>query len=506
LSLLRRNILENIEIKNENISWFFAGEKIEIDSIKQFNRQLSTITYQIYSKTPIYWNEMINTTEVSSQMIVARKNLIKQLLDHYHVEDLGFEPTNFMPEKTIYFSLLKNTGIHRKEAGNYTLEAPQDPSFQPLWQVGEDFLNQTKDNKKSLSQLVNILSQRPYKLKKGLLDFWLPIFLFIKRHEFAMYEESIYRPEMTTDDYDVLVKNPERFDIKAFNVEGVRLEVFNSYRNLLNKIETEHPTNETFIETIKPFLTFYRGLENYTKKTNRLSKPSLALRKAIENATDPEKTFFEDFPNALGFYLPTLRSDNAELENFTTQLQNAIREIRTCYDDLLKRFEKVIADKTGFDTFPDYQEVLKKRFKKVKKHALLAHQEVFYQRVHSVIDERKPWLSSIAHACLGKHMESLSDDDEFRLYDRFNAIVEELDDLSEIVTQKDFDIEKENVFQISLTTFVEGLRKRLIRLPKTRSKEMMDIENNLKNILEQEDKSLKIAILADLLQEELRNE
>jgi hypothetical protein len=51
-----------------------------------------------------------------------------------------------------------------------------------------------------------------------------------------------------------------------------------------------------------------------------------------------------------------------------------------------------------------------------------------------------------------------------------------------------------------------SIKQALIRLPKTRSKEMMYIENNLKNILEQEDESLKMAILADLLQEELENE
>lgn len=220
-----------------------------------------------------------------------------------------------------------------------------------------------------------------------------------------------------------------------------------------------------------------------------------------------KKTFFEEFPLALNYTLTSLQNSEDELENFVTALQENIRLIRTCLDDLLKRFEKVIADKTGFDTFPDYQEVLKKRFKKVRKHALLRHQEAFYHRIYSQLDERKAWLSSIAHACLSKHIDNFSDDDELRLYDRFNALVEELDDLSDITTQKDFDTERKNVFQISLTSFVEGLRKRLIRLPKTRTQEMITLEEAIKKVLnEKEDKSLKIAILADLLQEELRKE
>jgi hypothetical protein len=100
-----------------------------------------------------------------------------------------------------------------------------------------------------------------------------------------------------------------------------------------------------------------------------------------------------------------------------------------------------------------------------------------------------------------------TDDDELRLYDKFNAIIEELDDLSEIINKQDFDTSQENVFQISLTTFVEGLRKRLVRLPKTRTQEMITLEETIKKVLSKnEDKSLKIAILADLLQEQIKNE
>ncbi len=506
-TLLNRHILENLEVKNENVVWFFKGERVEIQSIRQFNRQLSTIANDIYPDTPTYWNEMINTSEVSSQMILARKTLIKQIVNAYHLEDLGFEKTNFQPEKTVYLSLLQNTGIHRKEANGYTLGAPLDESFLPIWQAGEDFLESTKETKKSLQELVNTLLRKPYKLKRGLLDFWLPVFVFIKRNDFALYEDGSYKPDLMPDDFDVLVKMPERFEIKAFNVEGIKLEVFNSYRNLLNKIVTDNPDKESFIETIKPFLTFYKQLDTYAKKTTRLQKGSLALRKAIENATDPEKIFFEDIPNGLGFSLPTLRNDEEELENFTTQLQSAIRELRSCYDELMKRFEYVIAGKTGINTYPDYQEVLKIRFKAVRKHALLPHQEVFCQRVYSDMQDRKAWLSSLAHACLGKHLDSFTDHDELRLYDKFNAIVEELDNLSEITTEKDFDTEAENVFRLDYTSFAEGLRKRLIRLPKTRTAEMQKIEGLIKKILEkQTDKSLKIAILADLLQEELRNE
>lgn len=505
---LNEYVLENLEGKNENIIWYFKGEKQNIRSTKDFNRVLSNICAEIYHKTPNFSNEMINDTDVSPVITTARRNLLKNLIEKNKENDLGFEENLFSPEKTIYLSLLKTTGIHQKKENYFVLQQPTEESFLALWKAGEDFLNASKVSKKNIGDFINILMQKPFKLKKGLVDFWMPIFIFIKRNDFALYENNIYKPDITIEDMEVMIKIPETFEIKAFDVDGIRLDIFNSYRNLLDKVQTDNPDNKTFIETIKPFLKFYRDLDNYTKKTNRLQKHTLKLRTAIEKATDPEKTFFEDFPNALGFNLVSLQQKPEELENFAIQLQDSIREIRTCYDELLNRFEKVIEEKTGTSDFPDYKENLKKRYKKIKKHALLPYHETFCMRVMSGLDDRKSWLSSIAQVCLGKYLDSITDEDEHRLYDRFTAIVEELDDLSNIVDKEDFDSTTENVFQIKLTSFVENLKEKIIRLPKKRSEEMINVQTKINKILLSKniDKSLKIAILADLLQEELRNE
>lgn len=33
---------------------------------------------------------------------------------------------------------------------------------------------------------------RPYKLKQGVIDFWLPIFLFVRQQEFALYNGETF--------------------------------------------------------------------------------------------------------------------------------------------------------------------------------------------------------------------------------------------------------------------------------------------------------------------------
>src|SRR5690606_17928417 len=123
---------------------------------------------------------------------------------------------------------------------------------------------------------------------------WIPLFLFAKRDDYALFEGDLYIPKITDQVLEVVIKNPQKYYLKAFNIDGVRLELFQRYRKFLGQREGDFVGNDTFIETIRPFLSFYRALPDYAKNTKRLSKEALALRDCIANAKNPEQTFFED--------------------------------------------------------------------------------------------------------------------------------------------------------------------------------------------------------------------
>ena len=77
--------------------------------------------------------------------------------------------------------------------------------------------------------------------------------------------------------HDLIYKRPGLFNIKAFDVVGIKLELFNRYRVFLNQEESSKPNNKAFIQTIKPFLIFYKELPEYAKKTTRLKSKTLSL-------------------------------------------------------------------------------------------------------------------------------------------------------------------------------------------------------------------------------------
>lgn len=504
-NLLNHYILNNLYTKKSDLKWIFKGEEVKIGSKKEFNQQLSQICQQVYPKTPIFRNELVNKHKISSSIGTAKKNYFRALVDNWNKPDLGFDADKFPPEKTIYLTLLKENGLELySDQINFTTEISGRTSFKHLWNYSIEFLNSTKQNRRPISDFTEPLTRRPFKLKQGLIDFWTASFLFIKRDDFALFGESGYIPYITDEIMELVIKYPGDYEVKAFDIEGVKLDLFNSYRIFLNKDLKDKLSNKTFIETIKPFLTFYRDLSEYSKNTKRLKKETLAIRDAISSSKDPEKSFFEDFPLALGYSIESLQKSKEKLQAYVTKLQSSIRELRTSYDSLLQRFEDFIIEEFVGEKleFEEYKSKLQGRFKMLKKHLCLPHQKTFIQRLDSQLDDRKAWLTSIAQAVLGKSLESIKDEEEIILYDKFKTLVLELDSLTNI-SQADLDEENEDVLGIEMSSFVDGIQKRMIRLPKTKKKEVIKIEDSIKAKLSN-DKSLNIAAVANILKDLLQ--
>ncbi len=504
-NLLSHYILNNLYAKKSDLKWIFKGEEIKIASKKEFNKFLSQICQQIYPKTPKFKNELVNKHKISASIHSAKRNYLRALVDGWNKPDLGFESNKFPPEKTIYLTLLKENGIELySDKINFTTQVSDNSSFKHLWKYSMEFLNDSKQNRRTILEFIEPLTKRPFKLKQGLIDFWIASFLFIKRDDYALFGESGYIPYLTDEVLELLIKYPENYEIKTFSIEGVKLDIFNSYRVFLNQHSKEKLDNQTFIETIKPFLTFYRGLSEYSRNTKRLKKETLAIREAIANSKDPEKSFFEDFPTALGYSSDSLQKSKEKLQSYIKKLQDSIKELRTSYDSLLQRFEDFILEEFIGETleFEEYKPKLQDRFVKLKKHLCLPHQKAFIQRLDSQLDDKKAWLSSIAQAVIGKSLETLKDEEEILLYDKFKTLILELDSLTNI-SQADSDEEHEDVFGIEMSSFVDGIQKRLIRLPKTKKKEVSKIEELLRERLSK-DKSINIAALASILKELLQ--
>ena len=438
-TLLNKCISDNLFSYKDRVVWIFKGKVRKVESHRDFNRLLSQVCDEIYPLTPVLSNELCNKHKLSSNISAAKKNYLARLIEHNNEEDLGFPKDKFPPEKTIYYSLLKHTGLHQNEEFG---DNPSDEGFMSVWNACEDFLSTTENRSRKISELIKILSNQPYKLKQGLLEFWIPTYLFIRRQEYALYNTSngSFIPNVNMEFFDLLQKHPSEYEVKKFAVDGVKLGFFNQYRKFVNLGDEFSITNNSFIETIKPFLSFYMRLNDYTKHTRKLDHEStLRFRDVLAKARDPEKAFFEDLPEALGFEKATLRQEEI-LNEYGYIIQRAIRELRNCYTQLIDRLEQRLVEGLGLKSheYVEYIIEIRERLTNIKTYLLTEKQREFYQHATTEYDNRTQWFQSICYTVLEHRLESLRDEQEEKLAEDLVHLFRECEKYADIykVTEK----------------------------------------------------------------------
>lgn len=415
-TILNRVINESMFSYRSNVVWLYKGVVRDIKTQRDFNKLLSLVCDDVYCKTPTINNELFNKHKLSSNISAAKTKYLQALLEHSDKPDMGFDADKYPPEKTIYFALLKNTGLHIN--GEFS-DAPSNKEIASLWDASEEFLKSSVDKPRKVSDLIKILSYQPYKIKDGLLDFWIPTYLFIKRQDYALYGgNGQYIPNINTEFFDLLKKHPDEFKVKSYAIDGVKLQFFNQYRKFIGQGEEEAIKGTSFIETIKPFFFFYSKLLNdYAKNTKKIDhKETIRFRDILSNAKDPEKTFFEDLPLALGY--ESGKGDDF-VQDYCNIIQRAIRELRECYNHLIDRIESHLIESLGLSNkeYPNYVDEIQSRLSMVKEHLLTPRQKEFYQHVMAKFDKRVEWYQSVCYSVLNSPLDRMRDEQEPKLLD-----------------------------------------------------------------------------------------
>ncbi|MEL6944546.1 MAG: hypothetical protein AAFO82_17945 [Bacteroidota bacterium] len=353
------------------------------------------------------------------------------------------------------------------------------------------------------------MAQKPFKLKDGLLEFWLITFLFIRREDFALFKDDRYIPFITEEVALLFMRDAAKYEIKSFDIEGVKLDLFNKYRELTQQATTEKATATSFQDMARPFLVFYGQLPNYAQQTKSVSYNTIAFREKIAVAKELEKTFFEDIPLCFGYNLEQLTQSEEALEQFVNQIQASIVELRTAYDNLLDRVEQKLLEILGLKEntkFEDYKRNIQKRYKSIKKHLLIDRHKTFYSRIQSKLDDRKAWLNSLVQALMGKQLDKFKDNEVPLLNERLMLIFKELDNYTEL-SVLEYDDVTEEALKIEITGFGDNITRKNIILSKNQQKQVEQLEQDVRSLLQNtNNESSKQAVLIRLLREVIKDD
>lgn len=330
----------------QGCKWFRRGTQVEIGSARALQAYLTIMCDEVYSSTPLLRNELVNRRHISSSAAAARRVLIESMLTRSDEESLGIK--GYPPQLSIYLSLLKETGIHRKENRSWGFYAPPpsaDSGILALWDQLDRFFAATELERRTVADLFDLLKKPPFGIKEGPLPIILCASLLYYDTEVALYEQDSFVPVLSLAAFERLIKAPETFKVQRCRVAGIRAVMFKRFAEiLLQKPERVLRNKPNLLSIVRPLLQFSTNLPAYTKNTQRLTPTTLRVRDTLSRTREPDHLLFEELPAACGLapFLPDDLRRTDEIEDFFKILRESLSELQRAYQDLLVDLEGML--------------------------------------------------------------------------------------------------------------------------------------------------------------------
>lgn len=420
--------------------WYWQGELKKIENKRSLQSTLSGVLSEIFRKTPIIHNELINRDKPSTQANAARNQLMLCMLKNETLADLGIE--KFPPEKAIYRALLKETGLHRqKKTGEWYFVAPaRETSLYAIWQEIESFFDSTEQQAKPIVELNERLLKAPFGVKAGVLPILYFAFYLANKNEIAVYESKNYCPYFNDEVLERFIKSPHTFTFQLFRIKGLRASIFEQYSKALFNDDMER----TLLELAKPLAEFIGRLPEYTKRTksSELSVKARQVRDTFNAALSPEILLLEDLPRSLGYDPDNLQNDTErKLQQFSNDLTSALRELRLFHSKFLVQMQTMIAECFHIDKANDLSEL---RQKLADRYAGIEQLVVgsdgltaFISRLVRKEGDDEGWFENILMGLAKRASKSWTDTDRLEAEVKLKDFSQQIFDLEKLRTQFD---------------------------------------------------------------------
>lgn len=323
--LLQRSLDGLLDPRDEplgcNCLWIHDGRQMSVGSPVDVSHLLSDICDETYDSAPRIRNELIARRVLSSAAAGARRNLIERMLTHQTDEALGI--MGYPPERSMYESVLRSTGLHCKNReGSWGFHAPShpDPSrMLPSWNYLCDSIFDRQPEPIQLESLFAKLAAPPYGVLPGLHPVLLCAFMLANPDETTLYREGTFLPEPSIADFEVMLRRPELFAVAGSRIAGGRAHI-------VQRLAKGLQVNAATVPIVRALFRMVKALPEFAWNTRCLPDTAIALREAFQDAKSPEQFLFVQLPQALGLQdLSEQTLNRSELDQFFNLLNSNLR-------------------------------------------------------------------------------------------------------------------------------------------------------------------------------------
>lgn len=394
------------------------------------SRLLSDVCDRTYSSSPEIRNEMLGRRELTSQGAKARRNLLEAMVTAPHAERLCL--IGYGPERAMYEAVLHHTGMHQKhEDGSWGFTKPNSNStLSHAWGLLSTYINAAQDRPVTVDKLYARLKAPPIGVKDGPLPVLLTAMLLHRNDDVAIYQEGTYQPVLTAELLERLLKAPDRFALKAFELAGPRGQVLDALLEAtgLTAGRRTRGRNATVLRTAAPLLALARSLPAFTRKTREaLTSEAERVRDALLNAREPDNLLFQDLPQALGLPpVPARRSrgNNHNMDEYASTLAAALKELQDAYRATLhqRACNLAVEFNLSSDDLSELRTELRLRTRRLEGTVLEPKlRSLLFHATNAELDDAA-WLEGLALTISGQPPASWTDED----VTRFDTVLHEV--------------------------------------------------------------------------------
>lgn len=334
----------------------------------EFTNLISKICAEIFYRTPVVNNEMLNKNCLTGAATKSRAKLLDAMLNSPFA-DLGLsgsgQEISFMRSALLLPGILKKAEKNSAEKKIFNLEpasrnTKNDENFKNLFVVIKEFFARAEENEISFSELFELLvkPENGIGLRRGVIPLYIAAVVSSFSKNIVLKKSGI-EVSVNAQSLAEISESPEAFSVRVQKWSNEKENYINSLENIFSDFVIEDEKNANgYSYFINAMLRWYRSLPKYTKQMKKVycgsavgfDKKSVLVQKEYsaflnilrQGGFGANEILFEKIPCAFKKEKP-VQTDFSLAEN--------IKNAKNFFDSALENFtEKIIEEtKNSFD-------------------------------------------------------------------------------------------------------------------------------------------------------------